>query len=401
MNEAHNGSVQMTTQKAATFEEIAGLRERNVLALKAAKESGKKVVGTYCLYSPGELIVAAGAIPVSLCGTSQNPVAAAEKALPRTLCPLIKSSYGFAITDTCPYFHFADLLLAETTCDGKKKMYELLGELKPLHLMQLPQVQDEAALDYWLLELQRLIRRLEAEFEVTITPQKLSEAILLLNEERRSLQALQDVCKRKPAPISGMDLLTVLHNRGFSVDKREAVELLDRLTGELLELSDRGISPFGAGAPRILLTGVPVGIGSDKVVRIIEQCGGSVVCFESCGGYKKVDPVEVTDDPLRAIAEKYLRIPCSCMSPNSGRMDLVERLVQEFSVDAVIDLTWQGCHTYNIESFSLKKRLQGGVKIPFVQIETDYSESDSEQLKVRIEAFLEMIGTRSAKSVRI
>jgi benzoyl-CoA reductase/2-hydroxyglutaryl-CoA dehydratase subunit BcrC/BadD/HgdB len=381
----------METTKAATFAEIATLRERNILALKQAKESGRKVVGTYCLYSPSELIVAAGAIPVSLCGTSQNPIPAAEKVLPRALCPLIKSSYGFAITDTCPYFHFADMLLAETTCDGKKKMYELLGELKPLHLMQLPQVQDEAALEYWLTELRRLIVRLESEFQVEITPAKLTEAVLLLNEERRSLQALQDVCMRRPAPISGMDLLAVLHNRGFSVDKREAVELLDRLTSELLELSDQGITPFDTSTPRILLTGVPVGLGSDKVVRIIEESGGSVVCFESCGGYKKVDPVEVTDDPLRAIAEKYLRIPCSCMSPNNGRQELVARLVQEFQADGVIDLTWQGCHTYNIESFTLKRYLQANAKVPFMQIETDYSESDSEQLKVRIEAFLEMI----------
>jgi benzoyl-CoA reductase/2-hydroxyglutaryl-CoA dehydratase subunit BcrC/BadD/HgdB len=381
----------METTKSTTFAEIATLRERNILALKQAKEAGKKVVGTYCLYSPSELIVAAGAISVSLCGTSQNPIPAAEKVLPRALCPLIKSSYGFAITDTCPYFHFADLLLAETTCDGKKKMYELLGELKPLHLMQLPQINNDAALDYWMIELKRLIERLEAEFAVEITPAKLSEAVSLLNEERRSLQALQDVLMRRPAPISGMDLLTVLHNRGFSVDKREAVELLDRLTGELFELSDRGVSPFPASAPRILLTGVPVGLGSDKVVRIVEECGGSVVCFESCGGYKKVDTVEETGDPLRAIAEKYLRIPCSCMSPNNGRLELVSRLVEQFQADGVIDLTWQGCHTYNIESFSLKRHLQSGARIPFMQIETDYSESDSEQLKVRIEAFLEMI----------
>ncbi len=384
--------------KTSTFEEIASLRERNAIALKTARESGKKVVGTYCLYSPSELIVAAGAIPVSLCGTSQNPIPAAEKVLPRSLCPLIKSSYGFAVTDTCPFFHFSDLLLAETTCDGKKKMYELLGELKPMHLMQLPQIQDEGALDYWLVELRRLIAYLEAEFQVEITPEKLASAIALLNEERRSLQALQDVCMRKPSPISGMDLLTVLHNRGFTVDKREAIGLLDRLTAELTELADRGVSPFGESTPRILLTGVPVGIGSDKVVRLVEELGGNVVCFESCGGYKKVDPVEASGDPLRSIAEKYLRIPCSCMSPNKGRLRLLDRLVGEFRVDGVIDLTWQGCHTYNLESYSVKKHLQEGVKLPFLQIETDYSESDTEQLKVRIEAYLEMIGSRMARA---
>ena len=378
--------------KAATYSEIATLRERNALALKEAKEKGLRVVGTYCLYSPAELVAAAGAIPVSLCGTSQNPVPAAEKILPRNLCPLIKSSYGFAVTDTCPYFHFADLLIAETTCDGKKKMYELLGELKPLHLMQLPQVQNDAALGYWVDELRRLKSRLEEEFSVEITEEKLRDAIRLLNEERRSLREFQDVCKQVPAPISGMDMLTVLHNRGFSIDKREAIGLVDRLTAELREMAAHGISPFDSSTPRILLSGVPVGIGSDKVVRLIEECGGSVVCFESCGAYKKVDPVEETGDPLTAIAERYLRIPCSCMSPNDGRYSLVERLVREFRADGVIDLTWQGCHTYNIESYSLKKHIQEQMGIPFMQIETDYSESDTEQLKVRIEAFLEMLG---------
>lgn len=389
----------MDMTKAETFNEIASLRERNALALKEAKDGGARIVGTYCLYSPVELVVAAGAIPVSLCGTSPNPIPAAEKVLPRNLCPLIKSSYGFAATDTCPYFHFADLLIAETTCDGKKKMYELMSEFKPLHLMQLPQVQDGAALEYWIVELKRLSARLEDEFGVALTTERLRDAIRLCNDERRSLQALQDICRLKPSPLSGLDLLTVLHNRGFSVDKKEAVSLVDRLTAELWEMAGAGISPFTEDTPRILLTGVPVGIGSDKVVRLVEECGGNVVCFESCGAYKKVEPVaEDAGDPLRAIAERYLRIPCSCMSPNQGRFELVARLVGEFQADGVIDLTWQGCHTYNIESFSLKKFLQERTSAPFLQIETDYSESDTEQLKVRIEAFLEIIN-RQRRSV--
>lgn len=377
--------------KAKTFAEISTLRERNALAVKEAKEKGRHVVGTYCLYSPAELVVAADAIPVMLCGTSQNPVPAAEKVLPRNLCPLIKSSYGFAVTDTCPYFHFADLLIAETTCDGKKKMYELMGEMKPLHLMQLPQVQDESALSYWTGEMKWLKNRIEEQFSVEITDEKLRDAIRLVNDERRSLKEFQDVCKHIPAPISGMDMLTVLHNRGFSIDKREAIDLVDCLTTELREMAKNGISPFKPSTPRILLSGVPVGIGSDKVVRLIEECGGNVVCFESCGAYKKVDPVEESSDPLIALADRYLRIPCSCMSPNRGRYVLVEQLIREFRADGVVDLTWQGCHTYNIESFSLKKHVQQRSNVPFLQIETDYSESDTEQLKVRIEAFLEMI----------
>ena len=68
--------------------------------------------------------------------------------LPRFLCPLIKSSFGFALQDSCPYLAASDIVVADTTCDGKKKMYELLAEYKPIVLLQLPQTQDEEAHTY-------------------------------------------------------------------------------------------------------------------------------------------------------------------------------------------------------------------------------------------------------------
>ncbi|HBZ54890.1 MAG TPA: hypothetical protein DEO88_05755, partial [Syntrophobacteraceae bacterium] len=95
--------------------------EQNLLEIESAKANGTKVFGTYCLYSPIEIAVAAGAVTLPLCGTRNDPIAAAEEVLPRNLCPLIKSSYGFAATDTCPYFRLSDAIVADTTCDGKKK----------------------------------------------------------------------------------------------------------------------------------------------------------------------------------------------------------------------------------------------------------------------------------------
>lgn len=375
-----------------TLKLFENLREKNVMGLVDARRRGTRIVGMYCLYSPAELVYAAGAIPVSLCGTRQDPIPAAEKVLPRAICPLIKSSYGSAITDTCPFFHFSDLLIAETTCDGKKKMYELLAELKPLYLLQLPQIQDhDGAKRAWYDELVRMKAYLEQMFEVTITDDGLRTAILLLNRERKALQALQDTCKVKPAPISGMDMLMALYSRGFSLDRLEAIELLEQLVDEITDLTAQGYSPFSPTTPRILLTGVPIGSGSDKVLRLIEECGGNVVCMESCGAYKKVPLVSEDGDPLMAIAERYLSIPCSCMSPNTGRFELVTDMAREFHVDGIVDLTWQGCHTYNIESFSLKRHVQENAGLPFLQIETDYSSSDTEQLKVRIEAFLELL----------
>ena len=126
----------------ASLDRFNEVTDKNVLHLQEAKAAGKKVVGQYCIYSPLELVIAAGAIPVSLCGTKNDSIPPAEAVLPRSLCPLIKSSFGFALQDSCPYLAASDLVIADTTCDGKKKMYELLQQYKPLMLLQLPQVQD-------------------------------------------------------------------------------------------------------------------------------------------------------------------------------------------------------------------------------------------------------------------
>ena len=109
----------MTPELGAKLQQIT---EQNIMDIEAHKQQGKSVVGYYCLYGPTELAVAADAIPLPLCGTRQDPIEAAEQTLPRNLCPLIKSSYGFAATGTCPFFKFSDMIVADTTCDGKKKM---------------------------------------------------------------------------------------------------------------------------------------------------------------------------------------------------------------------------------------------------------------------------------------
>ncbi len=378
--------------KCDSYSRITTAFEHNVPNLLAAKDQGKKVVGQYCLYTPSEIALAAGAIPVSLCGTRNDSIPAAEEVLPRALCPLIKSSYGFALNDSCPYLSASDLVVGDTTCDGKKKMYELLAEKHPVMLLQLPQVQNEDALNYWRKQFELLIERMEKDFGVQIDDEKLCRAVNLMNRERLAVKALMDLAQRKPSPITGMELVEIAFKTNFFPDKEVGIKMLLDAAEEMGRLGDEGKSPVSPEAPRILLTGVPVGMGSHKVVRLIEECGGSVVCLDNCSGYKRTRVrVEESGDPLTALAKGYLDIPCAVMSPNPRRFEALNEMARDFSVDAVVDLTWQGCQTYAVESSSIKKHVTANLGKPFLQLETDYSESDAEQLKVRIEAFLEML----------
>jgi benzoyl-CoA reductase/2-hydroxyglutaryl-CoA dehydratase subunit BcrC/BadD/HgdB len=372
-----------------TLQQIA---EQNLLDIEKAKASGRSVIGFYCLYSPTEMAVAADAIPLPLCGTRNTPIAAAEEILPRNLCPLIKSSFGFAITDSCPFFRFSDIIIGDTTCDGKKKMFELLSRYKTTHVLQLPQNQDlETALPLWRSELERFKTIIEAKTGIHISDERLRAAIQLMNRERGARKALMDLGKIDPAPLNGSQVLEILFKIGFMADKEKGISLMEEVVSQAQNGAFRSADAAIGKGKRILLTGVPVGLGSDKVVKIIEQSGANVVALENCSGYKQAFFVDENKDPMDALAEQYLSTPCSVMSPNTGRFDLLKEMIREFSVDGVIDLTWQACHTYNIEAFGVNELVQETLDVPALHLESDYAESDTEQLRVRIQAYLEML----------
>lgn len=372
----------------ASLERFRDITGRNVLALQQAKEAGKKVVGQYCIYSPLEIALAAGAIQGFAVRHEKrfHPVAGTMLPAPFARC---SRAFGFALQDSCPYLAASDIVVADTTCDGKKKMYELLAAYKPVVLLQLPQIQDGDAKDYWRAQYAKLAARLEKDFGASITTDDLRDAVRLTNRLRRALKDVLDLAKRKPSPLTGMDLLDICFRASFMPDYEQAIALLQDIAAEIGGASDGAVSP---DAPRVLLTGVPTGLGSHKVIQLLEECGASIVCIDNCTCYKKVRlMMDETADPLTELAGRYLDTPCSVMSPNPNRYTALRELTEAFQTDAVVDLTWQGCQTYDVESWSVKKFVREELDLPFLQIVTDYSEADTEQLKVRIEAFLEML----------
>lgn len=197
------------------FEEFAEQRQKSFLMMKELKDKGTPVVGAYCTYFPKEIAMAMGASTVSLCSTSDETIPEAEKDLPKNLCPLIKSSYGFAKTDKCPFFYFSDLVVGETTCDGKKKMYEMLAEFKPVHVVQLPNSQTEDGYELYRKELIRFKELLEEKFEVKITEEAIAKEIKKRNGINRALNRLQYTMAQDPAPVMGLDIINTVYGSGF------------------------------------------------------------------------------------------------------------------------------------------------------------------------------------------
>jgi predicted CoA-substrate-specific enzyme activase len=346
------------------------------------KAKGRKIVMMFCEFTPRELILAAGAVPVCACGGSHEMAVAAERELPSNLCPLIKSSYGFALEKANPIFEMSDFVVGETTCDGKKKMFERLQEFKSLHVLELPQKpDDEGGFIRWKGEIVKLRRRLEELTGNSISDDKLRAAIRLMNRER--------ALRREVARLAG---------RGLT--GREVLDAKSLISGipedlaayELIIDQARSLDVAPAGRPLVLLTGVPAPHGAEKVLDIIEAAGATVVVQETCTGLKPLlEDVAETEDPLEAIARKYYHLPCSCMTPNTRRMETIDELIEEFRPWGVIDLIWHACLTYDVESVALRRHLDAKHGLPYLKIVTDYSPSDSQQLRLRIEAFIAML----------
>ena len=372
--------------------EIHGIRPAELVE---ARKNGQKVFGTFCVYVPDEVVIAADGIVTGLCGGSQFWVPDGEKVLPKSTCPLIKASVGARLGKTCPFFRLADMYVGETTCDGKKKAWEILGEDVPMHIMDIPQMKRPEDIERWAGEIKKFAKVVEELTGNEITVEKLNEAIKTVNEKRKAMARVYEARKADKLPISGKDAL-LMSQIAFFDDPTRCAQMCNKLADELDKRIEDGVAVFPAGTKRILLTGTPLAIPNWKLHHIVETSGAAVVCEEMCTGTRYfenlvADDSKTLDEAYMALAQRYMKTNCACFTPNTGRIDDLLRLAKEYKVDGVIDVNLKFCCLYDTEGYNVEKAMKAA-GIPVLGIETDYTDTDAEQLKTRVQAFVEMLG---------
>lgn len=372
--------------------EIHGVRPAELVE---HQKKGGKVFGTFCIFVPDEVVFAAGAIATGLCGGSQFWVPEGEKVLPASTCPLIKASVGARLGRTCPFFRIADVYVGETTCDGKKKAWEILAEDVPVYVMDLPQMKRAKDIAAWEDEIKLFLKKVEEVTGNSLTAESLGESIKLINAKRKALARLYNTRKNSPVPISGKDALLATQI-AFYDDPARWTEQVNALCDELEARISKNEGVFPADTPRIMITGTPMAIPNWKIHHLVETSGGVVVVEEMCTGTRYFENLvdesqDTLEGQIKALAERYMKINCACFTPNTNRIDDILRLAKEYNVDGVLDVNLKFCGLYATESYKVQKALKEA-GIPVMSLETDYSDQDAEQLRTRIQAFLEMIG---------
>lgn len=372
--------------------EVHGLRIQELLD---EKKSGRKIIGSYCVFVPEEIVLAANATLVGLCSGADFAMEEVERLLPRNTCALIKSSFGFKLGKVCPYLESADMVVGENTCDGKKKAYETMGHLVDnLYVMDLPQVKSDQGKDLLRSEYFRFKAAVEELTGVAITAESLKEAIATVNAKRAALHRLSALRMADPSPISGLDAL--LANQVFFYDNpvrftASVNKICDELEGRVA--SKQGVAD--EKTPRILVSGCPMAVPNWKLPFVVESSGAVIVGEESCVGERGVRNLtdasgETVDAMMAAIVDRYFQVDCAIFTPNPDRLNHIQEMVAAYKADGVIHYGLQFCQPYLMESMPVETALKEK-GIPCLRLETDYSMADMGQLKTRVEAFIEQL----------
>ncbi len=372
--------------------EVHGLRIRELLE---EKKTGRKIIGSYCVFVPEEIALAANATLIGLCSGADFATDEVEKLLPRNTCALIKSSFGFKLGKVCPYLESADMIVGENTCDGKKKSYESLkSPVDNLYIMDLPQVKSEQGRELLKNEYFRFKKTVEELTGVTITAASLKEAIRTVNAKRAAVHRLSLLRRHDPAPISGLDAL--LANQIFFYDNpARFTQSVNAICEELEKRVQKKDGAFPAKTVRILVSGCPQAVPNWKLPAIVEQSGAVIVGEESCVGERGCrnltdDSGNSVDEMMEAIIDRYFKIDCAIFTPNGERIDHIKEMTKTYRADGVIHYGLQFCQPYLMEAIPVERALEKE-SIPCLRIETDYSMEDAGQLTTRVEAFIEQL----------
>jgi benzoyl-CoA reductase/2-hydroxyglutaryl-CoA dehydratase subunit BcrC/BadD/HgdB len=375
----------------------ANLQTGRIAELDTLKEQGKPLVGTFCIFVPEETVTAAGGACYGLCSGSPASIPEAEKELPRNICPLIKSAHGFAMLKMCGYTQSADFIYGETTCEAKKKTWEVLSTHHPVHVMQIPQKKDEKSMVLWTKEVEEFNTHIEEVAGKALSFEEMKHGTQIINAKRAALRRLDRLRGMNPAvmPISGKDGLLV-SQISFVDEPVRFTEALGLLCDELEERVAKNISVFDNESVRLMILGTPFAAPNWKLHHIVETSGAAIINEESCIGHRyykddvELDGVTTKEELTQRMMDRYKKIDCACFTPNEERIQKIVEMFKERQADGVIYYTLSFCHTYNVESFLVENALKAE-GISYLAIESDYSPEDAGQIKTRVEAFIESI----------
>lgn len=345
--------------------------------------SGLKMIGFFHPVVPAELIYAAGLHPVQIYPHFRESITVADSHLQTFICSYLRASWDQIAKGKYSYL---DGAIIPRSCEAVTFLYQTWKRHSPslfLDYLNVPWKISNNTIWFFVKELERVKKNLEAFTGKRISDDSLKEAIEFYNSHRRLLRKAYDLIKAEPSSISGLEALNMVMS-GLILDKREHNRLMERLLSEVVQRPPRPKADV-----RLLISGGCV--IDTRLWEIVGSCGGSIVAGDVNNGSRSFwHVVEERKDPLESLARAYVRVPCAFNTSIADRFEFVSELIVEYKVDGVIFAINKNCESEKFVYPELDKKIKEKFKIPTLPIETDYL-INMASLRTRIEAFVEIL----------
>jgi len=352
------------------------------------------LIGTFCNMIPFEIIRAMGAHPIRMGCGNPSAVPIGEEIIPGDVCPLVKASVGASLIEGSMASKVTAFIIP-SSCDAKKKLGDILSDFKPVFMLNLPPEQNAYLyLKNTEQELKRMVIFLKKNLGLGLDRKRLVNEIKKANQKTKIFRLIQELRNSHPYLLSIRDLFLIVQSSFFRQDELWIREL-EKVYIWLKSQSEQK-RPERFPKKRIILTGAPLIFPNFKILNVIEESGAEIVADTLCTGVQSCfDPIILdegwTGALLRSLSMKYIFASiCPCFISQDSKLNRIIDLVKEFNADGVINHALRLCQLCDMENYRTHQTLRKS-QIPILDVRTDYSLEDTEQLRVRVEAFLETL----------
>jgi benzoyl-CoA reductase subunit C len=350
------------------------------------KDGGGKVLGYACVFTPPEIVDAAGLLPFRIRALGNSNTEIADSHLARFNCSFCRSCLQLGLDGT---YDFLDGLVESNGCDHLRGMYENWMYVKPVsffHYVKAPHLITDDALDYYREELELFKAAIEEHFGVEITEASLKRSMEKQDQIEQRLRAIYAMREGKSPAFTGAEALS-LFLLASAVPGEEFIRLAD---AAIEERSGTSVSGYRA---RLMLAGAAT--DELELVREMEAVGGLVVTDALCYGQRAFySPLNMEGDPIEALSNRYLKdVLCPRMYEEyARRRDFILGKIEEASVDGVVVMHNKFCDVHGVDNVQIRLDLEKR-NIPVLALEKEYgSKADVGRIRTRVQAFLERIG---------
>jgi benzoyl-CoA reductase subunit C len=361
------------------------------VTVKEWKATGRKVIGWFNPYIPEEIIHAAGMLPFEVTGNNEPvQMQGAEAHIYSNSCSKIRTCWQLQLDGK---YNFLDGLVSSHMCDQDMRLFEVWSYYKKLPYMDsvyAPRKRDEVGVKLYLTDLDGFRSRLSQYLICRIPDQHIANSIKLYNRGRELMHNLYELRKRDRPPVTGAEALEV-SKAARRLPRERFNELMEQLLDEI-ERTGREIKK----AMRLMIIGND--LHNTNQIANLETLDAVVVVDEMDVGIRYAwGQVDTQLSPMEALARHYvLGRPVDKHNWNSdGRLEFIGEMAEQYKVDGIVSEIVRFC-TYNgWDKFDLKKQMQER-GIPILELDLEYGHPAGAQVKIRAEAFMEMLESQAA-----